>query len=75
MKSALEEFNETYVTADEICTSLGVHRSTVSRRMSQGLLPAPFEVGKTLVWKRTDAAPFIEDLRISLRVRRREAAL
>lgn len=68
-KKALTKFHELYVTATEICESLGVSRAAVHYRHKHGNLPGCISLQKVHVWEREQITPHIERWKQSLEQR------
>lgn len=80
MKTAQEEFDETYISSSEICRELNITRATVTMGRRRGMLPDAIEVLRpdgaphVTLWKRDTVRPFLDAWRISLQARRGELA-
>jgi hypothetical protein len=69
---AQRAFDERYITAAEICTTLGVSRTAVLGARQRGLLPEPINVndGMLYIWERATVAPYLDAWTTIIRVRR-----
>ena len=76
VKTAQEEFDETYITSSEIGKSLGVCRATIVQARKRGLLPDPVVVNgaQIYIWKRQIVEPFLKAWKVNLAARRGELA-
>lgn len=63
-----KHFNETYITAGEIATVVGVSRTSVHHARRKGVLPEPIKVGDNLVfvWVRDAVAPHVREWKASI---------
>lgn len=70
--TALELFNQRYITSCEVCKILEIPRATIVAGKNNGKLPNPIEVpGINLtIWERESLVPFINEWKISLDKRR-----
>lgn len=68
------EFDTLYMTSSEICSRLGVKRSSIVVARQRGALPAPIVVQgcKIHIWKRPEVLPYVERWERLLRERRGE---
>jgi hypothetical protein len=71
-QSAQQRFNETYITAREICNELNVTRSAITQACNVGTLPAPFVVkdSQLCLWERATVKPYIDNWKARLCVLR-----
>lgn len=64
-------FNETYITAGEIATEVGVSRPSVHHARQRGILPDAISVGDRLVfiWERNAVAPHVRNWKAAIQTR------
>lgn len=48
------------IDTEQLCTILNLHRSTLSRWMAAGRVPAPLPLGKPNRWRRDEIIGWIE---------------
>lgn len=72
--NAQEEFDSTYITSSEICSELGISRSTIVQGRKRGLLPNPIRVNgdQIQIWKRSEVRRYLDAWKINLQARRGE---
>lgn len=74
IKTAQQEFDETYITSSEIGMELGICRATLLHARRRGLLPDPVIVNgaQIFIWKREVVRPYLDAWKIMLQSRRGE---
>lgn len=70
--SPQEEFDKAYITGSEICTTLGICRTSLLQARRSGRLPGAIEVadGQMYVWDRVTVTPYLNAWKVILDVRR-----
>ncbi len=58
----------------EVCTALGISRSTLDRQVSVGNLPEPIRFGRTVRWRYADLIALVASGKPSSRKRTRPIA-
>lgn len=73
--SAQQQFNDTYITANEICKRLNVAPSSVVHARRRGHLPEPIMIaGSNLyLWERTKVNAYLDAWNLLLQARRKSA--
>jgi hypothetical protein len=80
VRTAQEEFDETYISSTEICKELGITRATVTNGRQRGMLPDAIELLRPdgaphmVLWRRDRVRPFLDAWKIALQSRRGELA-
>lgn len=71
-----DEFDRDYITSTEVCSHMGVTRSTVMRARERGDLPDPIIINgdQLTIWKREKLLPHLENWKATLRGRLRGSA-
>jgi hypothetical protein len=74
-KTAQQVFDETYISASEICRTLDVTRGAVTNAQRRGLLPEPIKViqgdAYLCLWLRAQVQPKLDAWGIMLAARKR----
>lgn len=67
-----ERFDKIYITATEICKTLGISRATLLYARKRGFLPEPISVSENriYIWERQHTQRFIDAWRIVLNNKR-----
>lgn len=67
-----DRFDQTYITASEICKELGVSRPALHYARRRGILPNPILVGFDMIyiWDRKEVRPYLETWKEQLRVKK-----
>lgn len=77
-KTPQQVFDETYISASEICRTLDVTRGAVTNAQKRGLLPEPIKVVQgdayLCLWLREQVQPKLDAWNIMLQARRNSAS-
>lgn len=75
-KTPQQVFDETYISASEICRTLDVTRGAVTNAQKRGLLPEPIKVVQgdayLCLWLRAEVQPKLDAWSIMLAARKRD---
>ncbi|MBN6046745.1 hypothetical protein JYK13_22620 [Citrobacter sp. ku-bf4] len=76
VKTAQQEFDETFITSSEIGKELDVCRATIVNARRRGLLPEPIVVNgaQIYIWKRDIVRPYLDAWKVMLQARRGQLA-
>lgn len=74
-KTAQQVFDETYISASEICRTLGVSRCSVTNAQKRELLPEPIKLEQggayVCLWLRAQVQPALSAWQLMLAARKR----
>lgn len=75
MTKAQQTFDETYISASEICRTLSVTRGAVTSAQRRGLLPEPIKLEQggayLCLWLRAEVQPALDAWKLMLTARKR----
>lgn len=72
--SAQAQFDQRYISSNEIQRTLRISASAIVQARKRGLLPAPIVIGvrALYLWEREQVVPFLDAWHINIKARRRE---
>lgn len=73
--TAQTRFNDTYITASEICSRLHVAKSSIVHARRRGMLPDPVIVadGQFFLWERSTVNRYLDAWELTLTARRHKS--